>query len=642
MSVVAPTSRKVQSDVDLDAVIATSKLTRRPTRLPDYQSENSALIELAEQLVRAPEQIYQRLVHTTLKLCKSGSAGLTLLEGEGKNAALRLHAIAGGSNNNPTALIPIDECPCGVVLKRNALMLFDRYARYFPRFEKMRPQAYECLISPFVVDGIPVGTLWASYHDRKSQFDAEDARLLVSLSKFASVAYQTINSFESIRTGIHREEKLRVKAEALYQFVDRLNRAPSVQEVYQGAMSTIIAALKCDRVSILLFDESGTMRFKAWQELSEPYRQAVQGHSPWPKEDPNPQPICIEDVRYADLDETLRSVVLREGLRAMAFIPVVDQQTLLGKFMVYYNEPHVFTQDELQLAQAIASQLAFAIQRKRAEEVLRQAEETIRHHASDLEATVAQRTARMHETIRSLDSFCYSLAHDLRAPLRAMAGFSGQLISRYSHAMDDEGKHFLHRIEAAAKRMDQLTKDLLELGRLDTADLTTGSLDIEPVLHRALAQLADEVRASHCLLELERPFLRVLGNPVVLEQVFVNLLSNALKFVPSGVTPRVIIRTEVRDNLIRVTLRDNGLGIRAEYLDKLFRPFVRMVNPSQFPGTGMGLAIVRKAVERMGGCVGVESELGKGSCFWFELPASMTANSPAVRPWDSATIASCS
>jgi signal transduction histidine kinase len=326
-------------------------------------------------------------------------------------------------------------------------------------------------------------------------------------------------------------------------------------------------------------------------------------------------------VAESDLDESIRSVVQREGIGGMAFIPLVDQRVLLGKFMVYYDRPHTFSDEELQLAQAISTQLAFAIQRKRAEEVLRQAEETIRRHAMELETTVAQRTERLHQTIRALDCFCYSLAHDLRAPLRAMAGFSDQLLRHYSERMDEQGKHFLRRIEDAAKRMDQLTSDLLELGRLDTAEFASEPIEIESVLSRALAQLADEVRTRQGEVQLERPLLNVLGNRVALEQVFVNLLSNALKFIPPLVKPVVSISTEGCNGMVRVNLRDNGLGIRAEYLNKLFQPFVRMVSGSQYPGTGMGLAIVRKAVERMGGHVGVESELGKGSCFWFELPA---------------------
>src|SRR4029079_15003351 len=127
---------------------------------------------------------------------------------------------------------------------------------------------------------------------------------------------------------------------------------------------------KCDRVSILLFDDAGVMRFQTWQQLSEFYRKTVEGHTPWSKDTPDPQPVCIENVAESDLDESIRSLVQREGIGGMAFIPLVDQRVLLGKFMVYYDRPHTFSDEELQLAQAISTQLAFAIQRKRAEEVL--------------------------------------------------------------------------------------------------------------------------------------------------------------------------------------------------------------------------------------------------------------------------------
>jgi PAS domain S-box-containing protein len=166
--------------------------------------------------------------------------------------------------------------------------------------------------------------------------------------------------------------------EALYQFVERRQRAKSLEEIYDTALDAISSALRCDRASILLLDSSGVMRFVAWRGLSDDYRAAVDGHSPWGPEEPSPQPVCIPDVAASELDETLKAVVMDEGIGALAFIPLVRHRRLAGKFMTYYNAPHDFNDAELELSLIIAGQLALGIERMRAEEALRQSEERFR------------------------------------------------------------------------------------------------------------------------------------------------------------------------------------------------------------------------------------------------------------------------
>jgi PAS domain S-box-containing protein len=162
--------------------------------------------------------------------------------------------------------------------------------------------------------------------------------------------------------------------EALYEFTERLQHAGSLTEIYEPALYAIIRALRCDRASILLFDQSGAMRFVAWRGLSEDYRRAVDGHSPWTRDAKDAKPICIEEVERAELPESLKQTVRAEGINALAFIPLEQGGRLLGKFMIYYDRPHVFTELEIQLAVTIARQLGFAVERIRAEEALRESE----------------------------------------------------------------------------------------------------------------------------------------------------------------------------------------------------------------------------------------------------------------------------
>jgi PAS domain S-box-containing protein len=180
----------------------------------------------------------------------------------------------------------------------------------------------------------------------------------------------------------HAEQQQRI----LYQFAQQQNIATDVAEIYDDVLDAIVPALGCQRASILLFDKENVMRFVAWRGLSERYRKAVEGHSPWKPDVKRPQPVCINDIDIADIPKPLKSTIRSEGVRAAAFIPLVNSQRLIGKFMTYYDAPHVFTDDELKLATTIATQVAQAIEHKRDEEALRESEARLR-------ATVEQATA---------------------------------------------------------------------------------------------------------------------------------------------------------------------------------------------------------------------------------------------------------
>ena len=164
---------------------------------------------------------------------------------------------------------------------------------------------------------------------------------------------------------------------ALYEFTERLHRATSVEDVYESALDAIVHALGCGRASILLFDESKAMRFVASRGLSDSYRQAVDGHSPWAADTRDPLAIYVDDVARADLPDALKAVVEAEGIGALAFIPLVVGDRLIGKFMTYYEMPHAFDEGETELALTIARQLGFSLQRMRVEEALRDSEQRL-------------------------------------------------------------------------------------------------------------------------------------------------------------------------------------------------------------------------------------------------------------------------
>jgi PAS domain S-box-containing protein len=177
---------------------------------------------------------------------------------------------------------------------------------------------------------------------------------------------------------------------AIYEFVQRLHEAKTFDEIYVAAVDAILAALRCDRASILLYDAGGVMRFVHWRGLSSRYRKAVEGHSPWKPDAKNPQPVCIADVNLAKIPKHLRSAIKQEGIRAVAFIPLVAESKLIGKFMTYYNAPHSFSDDELKLATTIATQLAQGIRHKRDEGTLRESEERLRAIVDQANAGMAR------------------------------------------------------------------------------------------------------------------------------------------------------------------------------------------------------------------------------------------------------------
>jgi two-component system sensor histidine kinase/response regulator len=227
--------------------------------------------------------------------------------------------------------------------------------------------------------------------------------------------------------------------------------------------------------------------------------------------------------------------------------------------------------------------------------------------------------SELEEVKRELDGFAYSVAHDLRSPLRAMTGFSEALLEEYAEKLDATGRDYATRILCSAKRMDSLIQDLLAYSRLSRGEIVLEPVALGPLIQEILTQMSPELKERRASVRIVEPLPRVTAHPVLLTQVLTNLLSNAIKFMVPGVDPEVRIRAEGSADRIRVWVEDNGIGIAAEHHERIFRVFERLHLQERYPGTGIGLAIVRRAVERLHGQAGVESEPGKGSRFWISL-----------------------
>ena len=233
--------------------------------------------------------------------------------------------------------------------------------------------------------------------------------------------------------------------------------------------------------------------------------------------------------------------------------------------------------------------------------------EALRGHMHELEQRVAERTEELDSSNRELDAFAYSVAHDLRAPLRAMHGFANAVLEDYAAVLDDDGRNYLARIIAAAGNLDTLIQDLLAYSRIGRVHLVLEGLPLNEVVREALADLAGEVQASGARISVDVSPLLVQAHRGTLKQVIQNLISNAIKFVAAGRHPVISIRACVDNGRVKLAVVDNGIGIAPEHYERIFNVFERLHGSETYPGTGVGLSIVKKGLARMHADISVDS-----------------------------------
>lgn len=254
-------------------------------------------------------------------------------------------------------------------------------------------------------------------------------------------------------------------------------------------------------------------------------------------------------------------------------------------------------------------------ERKRAEKALEATNEM-------LEAQVSERTISLAESNAQLDAFAYTVSHDLRAPLRAMEGFARILLDDHGADLGTQGERYATRIVGAAKRMEVLIDDLLAFSRVQRSDVVMQAIDPAKVIRRAVSALMEDGLNPHLSVTVDDTFPLIEADRTVLTQVLVNLITNAAKFQKNSSAAQIVVRADQRHDRVRIWVEDNGIGIAPEHQGRIFKVFERLHGQETYPGTGVGLAIVKAGVERMGGTYGVESALGHGSKFWIELRAA--------------------
>jgi signal transduction histidine kinase len=319
---------------------------------------------------------------------------------------------------------------------------------------------------------------------------------------------------------------------------------------------------------------------------------------------------------------------VQAGLRSTLLIPLIAQDTIIGNLVFYSKKSNAYTDHDLKIAESIGYQVAGAIanaqlfrDRKRAEEALQRSEKELKAQAQELQKELIQRRRAEEELARSnkeLGQFAYVASHDLQEPLRMVTSYVQLLARRYRGKLDGDADEFIAFAVNGATRMQQLINDLLTYSRVGTRGKEFEPTDCEIILQQSLKNLQIAVEEKQAIVSHD-PLPTLMADHVQLGQLFQNLIGNALKF-QGAEPPHVHVSANRNGNGWVFSVRDNGIGIALEYAERIFVIFQRLHSLEKYPGTGIGLAVCKKIVERHGGRIWVESDPGKGATFYFTLP----------------------
>jgi PAS domain S-box-containing protein len=566
-------------------------LHRRPSRPPDHETENRALVNLVGGLADSPNTILQKLADTILAVTQCDSAGLSLLTRDGQTPDVRgarfyWPAIAGQWNPHAGGGTPRNFGPCGDVLDQNRTLLFTHFERRYPYLMPVIPVAEECLLVPFYVAGEAVGTIWAIMHSNRRQFDAEDDRVMASLGKFASSAYQTMIRIEDLKVQISQREQaeaeLRALARGLETKVRRLVEANVVGIVMSNLEGAITEAndaflrmVQYDRTDLA----NGRVR---WTDLT-------------PAEWRDRDELGVAELKATGvLQPYEKEYVRKDGSR----VPVLLGGAL---FAGSGNEGVAFVLD-------LTSQ-------KRSEEALGQARSELAHVAR----------------VASLGVLTASIAHEVNQPLSGIITNASTCLRMLDAAPPN--------VEGARKTVQRTMRDanrasevILRLRALfGNRQTTTESVDLNEATREVIALSLRELQRNQVTVRLDlTPDLpRVQGDRVQLQQVILNLLLNASESMREvDDRPReVIIRTAPDEGEhVRLAVRDTGEGFQ-HGVDKVFEIFYS----TKSGGMGIGLSVSRSIIERHHGRLWATSNDGPGATFAFSMPHTAEREADAAR-----------
>ncbi len=399
--------------ISVDEILITEELVRRPSRMPDHATENQALLALAQELAESPKTILHKLADLARELCGADSAGVSVLDQDAQSPAFHGRAISGPFAVNLGATLPRDASPCGIVLDRGATVLFDEPARFFAGLRGLHPPIYEALLVPFHVDGEAVGTIWALAHRRDKRFQAEDARLLTSLSRFAAAVYKRTRTEEDLRasraaalnliedavmarektekvSAVLRESEAQLAAElaALQRLHGLVMRLLACGDLHTALEEVLVATLEitgAEMGKIQRFHaQDGTLEIVAERGLPRDFidrinRVSLEDEFACCRAVRAKKRIIVEDVEADPAYEPYRGIAAAAGYRAVQTTPLLSRGgELLGVLATHHREPHRPSDRDMRLLDLYAQQATEVIDRARSEEALRESQERLR------------------------------------------------------------------------------------------------------------------------------------------------------------------------------------------------------------------------------------------------------------------------
>ena len=341
----------------------------------------------------------------------------------------------------------------------------------------------------------------------------------------------------------------------------------------------------------------------------------------------------------AAIDAEHMRIIDAIGFSSAMVVPLIARGEVLGALtLVWAESKKHYDDDDLAVAEELGRRAGIAVDNARLygeanREVLerKRAEEEVRTLNLDLERRVRERTAEVRAAMAELEGFCYSVSHDLRTPMRSLSGNSRILLEDFGKELSPDVKEHLHRIALAASRMGELVDDLLQFSRLGRTQLVFQVVDLSLLADAAVATFKSQNPVGNADVVIE-PGIEACGDPAALSLAIQNLIDNAMKYSSKNEHPRIEFGAAEKDGGLIYFVKDNGVGFDMKYAHKIFQPFERLHRDAEFPGTGIGLANVRRIITRHGGQIWAEAEPGKGATFFFTINTDQAQDPLAAVP----------